>query len=250
MKPIYQITIFLALIAFLFIQRCQITKLKETKANQKKEVLRAQNNLFAAKNKLKQWQLNENTWISEKAGYTLTIDELKKEYSNLMLEYKISKNKKPITLIKTEYIIKDSIIKIPLTINNENITFRDSLYFGNNNFRVLSGRIPFKLDTSGLKVENGIFDLRQGINIKTGLFKDKKTNKISIIVETDYPGLTFTHIEGAYIDENILKKENKKKPFSFGLSAGYGYIIGQNPSFAPYFGVGLNYNPKWLQFGR
>jgi nucleoside-diphosphate-sugar epimerase len=72
--------------------------------------------------------LDENTWIAEKAGYTLTVDELKKEYSNLILEYKVEKNKKPKTLIQYAYIIKDSIVEVPVNIyidslGNKSITF-------------------------------------------------------------------------------------------------------------------------------
>ena len=57
----------------------------------------------------------------------------------------------------------------------------------------------------------------------------------------------------------VLGPANKKvlrqlrKPFSLGLNFGYGAVVdvkSGNISTGPYFGIGITYSPKFLQWGK
>ena len=92
------------------------------------------------------------------------------------------------------------------------------------------------------------------MNLNLSLFKDKETKVISIIAETDYPGLRFTDLRGANILENSDNKpviRSMRKTMGVGLSLGYGAMYNINTKSidtGPYIGVGVNWQPKFLQW--
>ena len=51
----------------------------------------------------------------------------------------------------------------------------------------------------------------------------------------------FTDINGAIIEDSPLRPEERPNRWGIGLSGGYGYSLG-NQSFAPYIGIGIQYN--------
>jgi len=100
--------------------------------------------------------------------------------------------------------------------------------------------------------------IKMGMSLGTALYKDPETGEIKIQVKTPYPGITFQDIRGAEIMSTI--KSNKKvarsfrKEFGIGLNLGLGmYPVADNDQFKVKFGpvisVGINYTPRWLQFG-
>lgn len=102
----------------------------------------------------------------------------------------------------------------------------------------------------------GTFDLTIGMNLNLGLFQDKKTRKISIVADTDYPGVTFTTLEGASIMDDPKNKKilrSMRKTWGLGVNLGYGVLVNTSSgsiSTGPYLGLGLSYNPKFLQWGK
>jgi len=256
------------ILLFLFLQQCGATKAAKQEVElQKRETQRIANNHKAAVDTIKQYQLSDNTWRAEKRGFELTIDELKGEYSELLGDFKIEKNKPPKVVVKTEYIIRDSISEIPVLVKiddfgNTSIGISDSVYHSLNNFRFLNGRIPYEIkfnekdSTYNLVPGLANFELTIGMNLNLGLFQDKKTREITIIADTDYPGVYFTQLNGASIMSDPESKKvvrSMRKPWSIGINAGYGAVFGINSgqiTTGPYVGVGLNYSPKFLQWGR
>ena len=71
-------------------------------------------------------------------------------------------------------------------------------------------------------------------------------------MDTDYPGVTFTKLEGASILDDPKNKpalRQLRKNWSLGIQAGYGMTLnGNNINGAPYLGIGLSYSPKFLQW--
>jgi hypothetical protein len=111
---------------------------------------------------------------------------------------------------------------------------------------------------SSLKTLNSKTNLEISMNLMTSLYKDEETGKIKIQVKTKYPGITFTDLKGAEIISTI--KDNKditnqfKKEWSLGIHFGYGaMLLPVNNNWeikrGPNISIGINYNPKWLQFG-
>jgi hypothetical protein len=260
----------IVIILLLFLRQCNRTQhFKDQVELEKQETQRVSNNYEAAMDTIVQGQLDENTWRAEKLGYELTLDELEGKYAGLLGDFKVEKNKPPKVVIKTIYEIKEVLTEVPVFVEvdsfgNTSLAFSDSTYHDSlmTNYRFLSGRIPYKIvfdqvdSTYKVVPDVGAFDLTLGMNLNLGLFQDKNTRKISIMADTDYPGVTFTSIEGASImddpaNNKILRQ--MRKPWGLGLNLGYGAVVdvkNGKVSTGPYFGVGLSYTPKFLQWGK
>ena len=264
----------------LYLHQCNQTRALKDQVNiEKQEATRALNNYNASRDSVKTYKLNDSTWISEKKGYELSLKELKNEYSDLLEDFKVEKNKPPKTVIKVETKIVEVIKEVPvyITLDSngvENFTFKDSVNFADGNSRTLTGKIPYNLiynkskdstlikDTTNLGIYakvvpgNGTFKLHQEISLSTGLFKNEKTGEIEIQVSTKYPNLVIKNIEGANVMSDPISKKvarGLRKTWSIGVNVGYG--IGVSPKagtfgVGPYIGIGLSYNPKILQFGK
>jgi len=252
-------------LALLLLRQCkQTVKAKEEIEKQKTELNRVKNNYEAANDSLKQYKIDATTTRAEIRGFELTIDELKTEYTDLLGKFNIEKNKPPRTIIDVQYVYVDRIVEVPIYISKIDstgrgfLTFSDTVKYDKFNYRYFSGNIPFRIDTLSKPVKfipgNGTFLFTQGMNLKVGLFQDKKDKKIYIKADTDYPGITFTSLKGASIlDDEESRKVAKqlRKQFSIGTSVGYGLMYNINNSnfvTGPYIGVGINYQPKWLQW--
>lgn len=260
----------IVIILLLFLNQCNRTQhFKDQVELEKQETKRVTNNYEAALDTIEQGKIDENTWRAEKSGYELTLEELEGQYADLLGDFEVEKNKPPKVVIKTEYIIKEVINDVPVYVEidsfgNTTMVFNDSTYHDSlmTNYRFLSGRIPYKIvydpiDSTYKAVPDlGTFDLTLGMNLNLGLFQDKKTRKISIIADTDYPGITFTNIEGASIMDDPANKKvlrQMRKPWSLGLNVGYGAVVDVKTgkfSTGPYLGLGITYSPKFLQWGK
>lgn len=260
----------IVVISLLFLRQCNRTShFKAQVELEKQETKRVANNYEAAMDTIKQGKIDDNTWRAEKAGYELTLDELENKYADLLGDFEVEKNRPPKVVIKTEYVINEAVNNVPVfvdvdSLGNTSLVFSDSTYHDSlmSNYRFLSGKIPYKIiydseDSTHKTVPDfGTFDLTLGMNLNLGLFQDVNTRRISIIADTDYPGVTFTNIEGASImDDPVNKKALRqlRKPWGIGLNVGYGFSI--DPSSGtigtgPYVGVGLSYTPKLLQWGK
>ncbi|MEK6830205.1 MAG: hypothetical protein AABY15_08880 [Nanoarchaeota archaeon] len=256
------------ILILLFLRQCNQTRhWKEQVEIEKQETQRISNNYEAAMDTINQYKVDGDTWRSEKSGYELTLEELNTKYSNLLGDFKVEKNKPPKTIIKTEYVIKEVINDVPVLVEIDSLGQRymkisDSVHHDSINYRILNGRIPYEIvfdpidSVYRLVPDYGKFDLTIGMNLNLGLFQDKDTRKITIQADTDYPGVTFTTLEGASIMDDPANKKilrNMRKPWSIGMNLGYGFLV--NPSSGivstgPYFGVGISYSPKFLQWGR
>lgn len=249
--------------ALMLFRQCGITtNVRDEVEKANDEIERVENNLKASRDTITQFKVGESTWRAEKLGYTIKLSVLEDDYASLFKDFIYEKNKPPKTIIYTEFITKDSIIKVPVYITDGNseydnhLTFSDSVNYSGNNYRYLNGIIPFNYNfkDSIIIPGNGTFNLSQGMNINLGLYKDKKTNAIGISAETDYPGVTFTKLEGAYIlDDPKSRKLTRefRKQWSLGVSVGYGIMYDIKNSEirnGPYLGLGLNYQPKFLQW--
>ena len=107
------------------------------------------------------------------------------------------------------------------------------------------------------KLWTGINELqtKDVMTLYTGLYKDEKTGKLMIQVKTDHPGVTFREIRGAEILSDDKKVSRAvRKEFGLGLNIGVaGMLTPDNNNwsikFGPVISIGLNYTPRWLQFG-
>lgn len=181
-----------------------------------------------------------------------------KEGKNIVYRIKVISSEKevPIKNISDKYRIDEKII----TSRYEDGVY--TYYAGNitpnaNNLPIVE---PEMLDITGkLFTGKANINFNQGIQLNTSLVKDTKTDKIFINVKTDYPGLSFSNIVGADIMADPVSRKVAKgfrKEYAIGLNLGYGYFLvpdgnkGYTVKRGPAISVGLNYSPKFLQFGK
>lgn len=252
----------IVLVILLLLHQCNATQeAKRQLEIQKMETQRVSNNWQASLDTLKQFKINDSTTRAQISGYELTLEELTGKYDHLLANFKVEKNKPPKVVIKTEYVIKEVMKEVPVyvTIDSngvESFELNDSISYTNNNWRTFTGKIPFFIDTLGEKpkVIPGKADLmmRFGMNLNLGLFQDKDTKKVMIKADSDYPNITFTSIEGASILDDPKNKKiirSFRKSFGIGVNIGYGINLNANGiQPAPYVGIGLSYQPKFLQW--
>jgi hypothetical protein len=250
------------LFALLFLKQCNATQRAKAHVKlEQQDKQRIKNNWKASSDTLVQFKIKDFTNRAQILGYELTLEELETEHSRLLADFEIERNKPPKVIIKTEYIIREVIKEVPVyvTIDSNGVKqfeFNDSVNHNKNNWRTISGKIPFIIDTLGLKPKvipgNGNFTIQFGMNLNLGLFQDKDTKKIMIKVDSDYPGIRFTSIEGASILDNPKNKKalnSLKKSFGLGVNIGYGASFNNGNILAgPYIGLGLGYHPKFLQW--
>lgn len=179
------------------------------------------------------------------------------EAKNLIYRVKIteSKNKLSLKELSDKYKIKEELL---------NQFFDDGVYTYYAGNIIPSSNIESMVDANDINIFGNLFvdkaniNLKQGISLYTGLVKDTKTNKILIDVKSDYPGLTFDNIVGADIMSDPISRKvarDFRKEFGIGLNLGYGFfLVPDGNSYVikrgPEISLGLNWTPKFLQFGK
>jgi hypothetical protein len=256
----------IVLLLILLMTTCgRVSTLQGQVQREKQETQRVVNNWQASQDSVEMLTGANGELVGRIDGYVLTLDELEDQYADLQQRYKIEKNKPPVVITNTVTEIKETTIYVNTTIEGDSIIeVSDSANYGPVNFRYLSGKIPYTIDTTLNRLETGkgIFALEQSIALQTVLTRDKKTGKIEIQVSTDYPGVTFSQIQGAVIQDD---KENKKvlkqarKEWGASVQVGFGAMLDMSQvnrngvvrlGWGPYVGFGIHYSPKWAQWGK
>jgi energy-converting hydrogenase Eha subunit F len=98
-------------------------------------------------------------------------------------------------------------------------------------------------------------NIKETATLLTSIYKDKETGKLLIQVKSDNPNITFSSIRGAEIlSEDKTVSRGVRKEFGLGLNIGIGGMLtpvdnGWGIKAGPVISVGLNWTPRWLQFG-
>lgn len=266
------------LIMIILMQCSQNRGLKDEVNAQKEEVTRIQNNYEAANSQIIQGKINDSTWLAERLALKLTVEELKNGYSDLLVGFEKFRKQNPKVIERFTVTNNETIREVPVyakmdSLGNGQFDFTDTVNYPDGNFRKLTGKINYKnnyfnkkdstetnLNKLGVfnNVQAGLgnFKLEQRIKLKVGLFEDPKTKKVTIAVNTSYPGLTFSQIEGADImSDDISKKAARqlRKTWGIGFNISYGATVDLKTSkfiLGPQIGVGIHYTPKFLQWGK
>lgn len=277
-KTVLRLVFIVALVLIILMQCSRNRGLKQDLEAQKTETQRIVNNYEATKAPLIQTKINDSTLLAERQILKLTMEELKKNYSDLMVGFEKFKKQNPKVIEKIYFNNKETIKDVSVvskldSLGNGSFTFSDSAKFADGNSRTLTGNLPYKatfinkkdstsVDLNKLGIMPKItpgpssFSLEQNMKLKVGLFEDPKTKKVSIGVTTSYPGITFTKLEGADVmsDETSRKAtRNFRKTWGIGFTLGYGGTVdfkSMKLVAGPQVGVGITYTPKFLQWGK
>jgi hypothetical protein len=266
----------IAILALLLFRTCNVeSSLKKEIENKDKEIARIESNLLAERDSVETYRSKNGSLVAEISAFQITEKELKEKYAYLFKEWEREKNKPPRIIIEPRIEIREKIVDFAV-FDKQNgkegtIYFSSDTSYSDGNYRKISGSLPFRLnyfsknDSSLLgfdtlknyaKVYPGNIEINNttGISLITGLRKNKQTGRPEIWAETKYPGVTFTSLKGAdIISDEVSKKTARsfRKEFAIGVHFGYGANFSTDGlRYGFNMGVGLNYSPRWLQFGK
>lgn len=248
-------------LALLLFRQCGITN------NAKKEAERSLHNLLAEQDSVKVIKSKLGNVLVEKSAFQLKYSELSADQKELISQLELGKNKRPGVVIETQVVYRDSLIMVPVSTQIKDgvsqLAFNyDPILPGSNKLSI-SGKIPYTMKNDTLA--NGVFSsillpgqanlsIEQRIDLVTGLYRDPKTNRLFVRASTSFPGIAFNDIQALdMVDDPGTRKALKgaRKPFALGFNFGYGMVISPSGYMTgPSIGVGLNYSPKFLQFGK
>ena len=232
----------IVVLCILLFRQCQATGEAKGEAN------RIDNNWKASLDTIENYIDKNGNAAAEIRALNLSLEEIEDQ-----LEFE--KGKPPLTVIKTETVIKEVIVEIPVTVVdtvignfNSALTFSDTATWGKS-FRKVGVFVPYELDGTYIDFGSATIDLNQNIFLSAALTRDSKTKELFVNLSTDYPGTTFNSAEGILIDQRSkafkdLQYQNRKT-LGLGLQLGVGL---SNNGVSPYIGIGLNYTPKFLQW--
>ena len=203
----------------------------------------SEQNLKAARGHIEQVELKNGELMSSRDSYVATINDLeellditKQEVKDIQrqLDSKVAYISKIESEVRVEYIetVRDSIIYVNSDPNIATSTFRY-----NNKWVDLVGRNEFNFGEQ-FDYKTTIESLSVNVPLNVGL-----TNDYQIFVKTPNPYVSFSNIDGAVIDNSILKP--RKKKFNWGLQMGFGAmydVMNKNIAVGPYAGVGAEFN--------
>ena len=203
----------------------------------------SEQNLKAARGHIEQVELKNGELMSSRDSYIATINDLeellditKQEVKDIQrqLDSKVAYISKIESEVRVEYIetVRDSIIYA-----NSNPNIATSTFRYNNKWVDLVGRNEFNFGEQ-FDYKTTIESLSMDVPLNVGL-----TNDYQIFVKTPNPYVSFSNIDGAVIDNSVLKP--RKKRFNWGLQMGFGAmydIMNKNIAVGPYAGVGAEFN--------
>jgi hypothetical protein len=145
----------------------------------------------------------------------------------------------------------------PVT-GNDNVTWKFDTT-GTNWSRTISGNTSFKVTSSctGYKIEpkgSMLTDVNYKFGLITGLKESEKyPGSLEIFINSTYPGMAFTDIQGSIVNPDDFKKflpSPKPHRWVIGpyVGIGYGITLQKNPILAPVFNVGFGIQYKIYSF--
>lgn len=201
-------------------------------------------NLIAARGEITTLKLKNNELLQVRDSYIIKEKDLEEQLGISKKEMKELEKKLDASVTY--------ISKLESQINSgEIVTNRDSIIYVSKNLT----KVNFSYSDKWLKIKGvnnlefksdsltNIQTILNNINIITNL-KVGLTDKNQIFVKSDNPYLTFSQIDGAYLDKDVAQVKRIK--FSWGLQLGIGAqygLIKKNWDVGPYagFGIGLSF---------
>lgn len=251
----------IVVLALLLLRQCGVAN------DAKKEAERSLHNLLAEQDSVRTIKSKLGNVLVEKSAFQLKYSELSEEQKDLIAQLELEKNKRPGVVIETQVVYKDTSIFVPVeTKVKDGVSYLSFSYNptlpGSNKLNV-GGKLPYTLKsdttsdgsfTTTVIPGNAQLSIEQRIDLVTGLYRDPKTNRLYVRASTSFPGITFNDIQALdMVDDPGTRKalQGARKTWGVGFTAGYGMLISPNGySTGPMIGVGLNYTPKFLQFGK
>ena len=201
----------------------------------------SEQNLKAAQGRMEIVELENGELLSSRDSYIATINDLedlldisKKEIKDIQrqLDDKIAYISNIESNVRVEYIetVRDSIVYVNPSTATSSFSYFDK-------WVTLNGVNEFRFGES-FDYSTTITSISMDVPLNVGL-----TNDYKIFVKSSNPYVHFSDIQGAVIDNSIMRP--RKKRFSWGLQGGVGLmydVIDKDIAAGPYLGIGAEFN--------
>lgn len=201
----------------------------------------SEQNLKAAQGRIEVVELENGELLSSRDSYIATINDLedlldisKKEIKDIQrqLDDKVAYISNIESNVRVEYIetVRDSIVYVNPSTATSSFSYYDK-------WVTLNGVNEFRFGEK-FDYTTTITSISMDVPLNVGL-----TNDYKIFVKSSNPYVRFTDIQGAVIDNSIMRP--RKKRFSWGLQGGIGLmydVIDKDIAAGPYLGVGAEFN--------
>jgi hypothetical protein len=279
-RLILVLSIALVVLAISVLKTCNDnSNLRSQVEYERSEQVRIKNNYEAAQDSIRVYTTKTGALVAQIEGYRLSQEELMNGYKDLFTSMKDFqeewKKMPPKTIIEQHFTTVESVkdFQVSSVQNGQKgeISFSFDTLYSPNNSRRIKGNMKYNIAyfnkaDSTLVVYDDLgnyakvipfsphITIEQSMNLITGLSKDPKDGKIKIWATTDFPGVTFSKIVGAEVfdsEENRKLFAKSQKSWGLGFNLGPGLFYNQG-KLVPgvVVGVGLNFTPKNLQFGK
>ena len=231
----------IAILAFLLLKQCN--KVQDLKLENKvgvQNIIALNDSIRIVKNKWDEEITLKNVYITSEKDLKNINRNLSEKIKSLEGEVLYASN--IISSIKTDTVfIENEVIRYPDGTNQLSWSYNKD--YGNGNSRFLDGNSKFSIDLTDSSfsiLDKGTSITRDitNLSILTGLTELEDTYQI--YVKTDYPGITFSSIEGAILDKKRFLKQTQPN-WIFGPSIYIG--IGADPkngTAGPQIGLGIS----------
>jgi hypothetical protein len=230
-----------AIMAILMLRQCgKIESLKTENQVGVQNIVALNDSIRVIKNEWNEDIVLKNSFIVDKED----LEELNQELANQVkrLEGEVLYISNVLSTIKNDTVyVENEVIQYPDGVNELSWSFEND--FGNGNSRILGGNSKFILDTLGGAfniIDKGTTISRDILNLRLTTGLTELDDSYQIYVKTDYPGITFSEIDGAILDKDRFMKQTQPN-WIFGPSVYFGLGIDPlNRTAGPQIGVGLS----------
>lgn len=254
-------------LTFMSVALLVILNLKSCEENRRlqAEIRLKENNLIALRDTVRQEKLKNGDIQQVKVALLSDLKDLKELNSDLFDEVKKQKTQ-VFYLSKLTAELSDKVGGMSSGDSHhfDPVSGKDVLTWnfdttGSNWSRSLNGFTAFSIlsDCNGYRITPGtsfLENLTYNFSITTGLKESEKyPGSLEIFVNSTYPGMNFTDIQGSVVNPSEFKKylpSEKPKNWSFGpyFGVGYGVTLQNTPQLLPTLNIGLGVQYKILSF--
>ena len=233
----------LVVMALLLFRQCSTTQnLKDDLAIANQNQIALNDSVRVIKNKWGQDIYLKNILITDKKNLENLNADLSKEIKKLKGDI--------LVLISAQGSIGHGDPVPPITITNTVTKYPDGLnelkwkfdtIYSPGNSRTLAGYSQFRIDTlNGNILDRGTKITEDKIKFKVSTGLTELDDTYQIFIKSDYPGLTFTQIDGAILDKKrFMKVQEPTVVWGPSISIGYG-VNAQTQSLGPQLTLGIS----------
>ena len=244
------------ILAVLLLRQCGETKSAEIEAR------RNFNNYLASEDSIRIISTERDGLLVETSAFEKTVRELRKENSDLLSDLRFERSKPPKIVIRTIIEYRDTAYgntnnNFSLSDSTGVVSFSYEPELIGRNYLKINAEIPYMInpkETPPVSFDRYSISISQIMDIRAGLYRDPKDKRLYYRFFTDFPNVVLQEAQVVNVtDDPDTRKalRSARKEFGVGVNVGYGLGFSTSGySIGPYIGIGVSYNPRFLQFGK